>query len=369
MEYSEQEQILIWLSSIEGIGPKRYYGLISLYPDPFELWEELNPNNPALNILGDKVKRLVLENKSKDSINRLFEKLESKKVQAVSISSYAYPQLLREIVDAPPVLFVKGDVSLLSQRCISIVGSRRCTRYGREAAAYFARSLAAEGVVVVSGMARGVDSEAHKGALEVDGGRTMAVLGCGVDMVYPPEHFKLYEEIIARGAVVSDYPLGTPPLAQHFPARNRIISGLSESTILVEADERSGALITVDYAVEQGREVYCVPGSIFAQTSRSPNRLIKMGANLAADVADVLGNGYNSKDTLFSNARKPVQLDINEQKIIDILQEGETGAEELIIRLGLDASETQSILALMELRGIIKKLPGGAYCIEGSEYC
>ena len=370
MQRSEADRILLWLASIDGIGPKRYYKLMSLYPDPLELWDEIRESNGHLNFLGAKLKADLIARRSEAHIEQVEEMLARHGVQAVLQSDYEYPQSLREIVDPPAILFVKGNMDLLTSRCIGIVGSRRCSRYGREVARDFGVGIAESGITVVSGMARGIDTEAHKAALSVKDGTTIAVLGCGVDVIYPPENRALYEEIVARGAVISEYYMGTAPLAQHFPARNRIISGLSESVLLAEADIKSGAMITVDYALEQGKEVYCVPGNIYSSYSRGTNYLIKNGANMATEVADIVNGYYNSahENLPFNQARQPIELDEQERKIVDWLLEGSMSTDELIARTGISAPEMATLLTMMELRGIIKKLPGGTYCIEGKEY-
>ena len=246
---------------------------------------------------------------------------------------------------------------------LAVVGSRRCTRDGQRAAREFAQGLAENGVTVVSGMARGIDSCAHRGALD-GGGQTIAVLGCGVDIVYPPENDRLMAEILdSGGAVISEYLPGTPPAPGNFPARNRIISGLSEGTLLVEGAKASGAMITVNFALEQGRDVFAVPGSIYSPLSATPNRMILEGAFPALCHWDILEH-YRWAQRPGEDPRreaKPVELDADEAAIVEPLREQALTFDELSAVTGFPAAKLNSHLTILELRGIIEKVPGGQY--------
>lgn len=209
-------------------------------------------------------------------------------IKVIDIKDKEYPKLLKGIYDPPKRLYILGNIDILDNPCIAIVGSRVASEYGKKAAKYFAYHLAKERFNIVSGLARGIDSYSHIGALDAYG-KTIAVIGCGLDIVYPKENEKLEENIIKNGGtIISEYPLGTPPRKNHFPARNRIISGLSKGTIVVEAKEKSGSLITADFAIEQGREVFAVPGNINSINSLGTNCLIKDGAILINNYKDVL---------------------------------------------------------------------------------
>ena len=216
------------------------------------------------------------------------ERLEALGANVITLADENYPELLKEIYDPPIVLYVKGDLSCaLAHPSIGVVGSRRCSTYGVNAANFLARELAAQGIAIVSGLARGIDGASHRGAIEA-AGKTVGVIGTGLDVIYPKEHKKLTDEVAENGAVVSEFPLGTPPLAQNFPYRNRVISGLCFGILVVEASEHSGSLITARLAQEQGREVFAVPGNITSQTSFGPNFLIKDGAKLVQQARDVI---------------------------------------------------------------------------------
>ncbi|HXG59922.1 MAG TPA: DNA-processing protein DprA [Planctomycetota bacterium] len=216
------------------------------------------------------------------------ELAERRKIAILPCTSPEFPPALRALYDHPLVLYRRGELREEDALAVGIVGSRRCTDYGRRQAARFARELAAQGLTIVSGLARGVDTAAHRGALQARGGRTLAVLGSGLLRIYPPENARLLEDICARGAALSEFPLTSGPRTENFPRRNRLISGLSLGILVVEAAERSGALITADWALEQGRDVFCVPGSVESPLSRGCHRLIQQGAKLAAHPEDVL---------------------------------------------------------------------------------
>lgn len=271
-------------------------------------------------------------------------------VQRITPGMPEYPALLAEIKNAPKELYYTGNAGLLKKRCAAVVGSRSTTQYGRKIAADISKKLAVKGVTVVSGMARGIDTCAHRGALDADG-TTIAVLGCGVDICYPEENKKLRQEICEKGLVVSEYPPGTEPRPYYFPQRNRIISGLSEITTVVQARNTSGALITAEFAAEQGREVCAVPGNIDSEYNLGNNKLIKDGARPVINTGDVLemmGLDVIDEDT----ARK--LLSDNEMKIFCLLAaKGEMTVDELCMELGKPPSYVSSIVTVMELKGTV----------------
>ena len=263
----------------------------------------------------------------------------------------------------PPTLYARGTAPLDAERMFAIVGSRRSTRDGQRAAREIAEGLAGAGVTVVSGMARGIDTYAHEGALAADG-RTIAVLGCGVDVCYPPENEALMRRIIeSGGAVISEYPLGTKPLSGNFPQRNRIISGLSAGTVLVEGAQKSGAMITVNCALEQGRDVFAVPGSIYSPLSAAPNRMIVDGATPVISPWEILEYYRWGKrpEASTANPHREIELDADEAALVEPLREQELSFEELTQITGFSPSKLNSHLTMLELRGIIMKVPGGMY--------
>ncbi len=275
-----------------------------------------------------------------------------------------YPACLRAIFDPPPVLYVRGELTPQDEYAVAIVGSRRATAYGRGMAQEIAGHLARAGVTVVSGLARGVDAAAHRGALAA-GGRTIAVLGCGVDQCYPPEHTGLRDQVAAHGAVVAEFPLGAAPDKWRFPARNRVISGLSLGTVLIEAPNDSGAMITADFALEQGREVFAVPGNIDTFASRGCNRLIKEGAHLVESAADILEAldlstaGLEEEPPL--QPALPLPLTPEEERILALLGPQQKHVDALTAESTLPSGRVLSALTLLEMKGAARRLPGNYY--------
>ena len=267
-----------------------------------------------------------------------------------------YPPPLARIFDPPLVLWVRGSVESLSSAGIAIVGSRAASVYGEEAATRLASDLASRGFVIVSGLARGIDAAAHRGALAV-GGRTVAVLGCGVDVAYPPEHVELMTQVSRSGAVISEFPPGTAPLKMNFPRRNRIISGLSHAVVVVEARQRSGALITADCALEQGREVMAVPGSVLSERHRGSHTLLKAGAALVESAADVL-----EALKMSAGPSLPGGAAAEQDRLVEVMDAGESYALDALAAMSGEGVATllPRLLAL-ELEGRIRRLPGGRF--------
>lgn len=293
------------------------------------------------------------------------EKVEKAGVKVVNFLAEGYPKILLEIPDPPPYLYVKGETAGL-EPAIAIVGSRRASTYGLMTTTKLARELAGHRVTVVSGMARGVDSAAHRGALD-NGGHSIGVLGCGIDVLYPPENRRLFEEMAARGALFSEFPMGTLPLADNFPRRNRIISGISRGVLVVEATENSGSLITAQYALEQGREVFAVPGNINYSSSRGGNRLIKQGAKLVEGVEDILEEllPYRRHTIAEGSTSEPgFSLTPQEAAIYTLLAGSPLHIDDVIRKSGLTVGEVSAILLRLELKGAIMQLAGKNFAIS-----
>ncbi len=299
-------------------------------------------------------------------IAREAEALDRAGITVVTCLDQAYPPRLRTIPDPPPFLAISGTLKPSDELAVAVVGTRHPTTAGCLVTHQLARALASAGVTVVSGLALGIDGAAHRGALEGDG-RTLAVLGCGIDQTYPSEHKALRQQIEARGAVLSELPWGAAPLAHHFPRRNRIISGLSLGVLVVEAATRSGSLITARLAAEQGREVFAVPGPIHAEQSRGPNGLIKQGAKLVERVEDIIEEllpqlDAPARDRLAQRTGSGVPaatpLDGEESLVYNLLSFEPTPIDELITKSGLPAGTVNGLLLAMELRGLARRLPG-----------
>jgi DNA processing protein len=286
------------------------------------------------------------------------EGIEKLRDSVVTLLDEAYPSLLREIPDPPLALHFAGDLSLLRQPSVAIVGSRRCTPYGANAAEQLARQLASTGLGIVSGLARGIDSAAHQAALDARG-TTIAVLGTGIDVVYPRSNLRLFRRIAEKGVIVTEFPPGTPPKPEHFPVRNRIISGLSHGTVIVEATSRSGSLITARLAAEQNREVFAVPGSIFSAGSEGPNRLIQYGAKLVHDANDVLEELPG--EFRFAAQPEPEPDSPLREVLAAIARDEASPVETVATKVGSTPNAVAESLLQLELGGWIRAVPGGRY--------
>lgn len=282
----------------------------------------------------------------------------------LTLDDERYPVLLSEQPDAPPVLYIRGTLTTADDQALSMVGTRKATTYGRDAAHFLAKNLVKHGVTVISGLAHGIDTAAHRGALE-GGGRTLAVLGCGIDKIYPNDNAKLAHSIIEQGALISEFPIGTPPESRNFPRRNRVISGLSLGVLVVEAPEKSGAMITASVAAEQGREVFAIPGNIFSPASAGTNRLIQDGAKLVITVNDVLNelnitrNAYETRVA----AEKIAPSSELEEDILEHLGLDPIHVDELVRLSGLPVATISSTLTILELKGLARSVGHMQYCL------
>jgi len=366
----------IALNMIRGIGPRKANQLIDRFGTPAQVFVASRLSLEKEGIKPETIRELH-DSEILEKANAEIERLEQLGASVITLEDDDYPSLLREIHDPPIALYVRGDLKKACERpCIAVVGSRRCSTYGVNAAQSLSRDLAANGLTIVSGMARGIDAAAHRGALE-GGGLTIAVVGTGLEKTYPKEHKKLEDEIIANGAVISEFPLGTPPLPQNFPYRNRVLSGLCVCVMVVEAAEHSGSLITARLAYEQGREVSAVPGNITSQTSFGPNFLIKDGAKLVQywrDVVEelprdlkekILGVKRPTKSDDQSNVQpvfETVALSDHERKLLDLLTaDAPSHIDQLLISSGMNSSELMTALLGLEMKDRIKQLPGKSF--------
>ena len=302
------------------------------------------------------------------SAEKQLERVETLGARIITFADTSYPRLLRQIHNPPIILYARGRHFPQDRRSIAIVGSRNPTHYGFEAAETFGFDFASRGVTVISGMARGIDSAAHMGCLR-GGGFTVAVIGTGIDVVYPAENEKLFKRIAQHGMILSEFPLGSPPEPWNFPIRNRVISGLCEGIVVVEATKKSGSLITASLALEQNREVFAVPGSIHSFKSTGTHHLIKQGACLAEKADDVLEelgfpeNFAKSGHKKIQNIGFPPNLDAREKKIYEILSDYPVHMDQIMRKGEFEAGEAASILMEMELKGLIKQLPGKMFVL------
>lgn len=335
------------LLTVPGIGQERVKSLLRYFGSAREAWQADRRTLFLSGSLSEAVLDCLIERRQQIDPNVQLLAWRDRGIFTVSQNDPNYPSLLQNIYNPPVLLFYQGSLPD-HDRLIAIVGSRRATAYGKSAASGLAASLAEAGIWVVSGAARGIDTAAHRGALEK--GKTIAVLGCGVDICYPSENAKILARIAASGAVLSEYPPGMPPAPGMFPARNRIISGLCRGTVIIEAAEKSGALITADAALEQNRDVFAVPGSIFSQHNRGTHSLIKQGAKLIDCAADILEE-YQIEGTAI---KKSVNLEPLEEVVLDVLSPDIPQClEEIMLRSKLDAANVSYILLQLELQGMV----------------
>ncbi|WP_312115227.1 DNA-processing protein DprA [Brevibacillus reuszeri] len=289
----------------------------------------------------------------------------AKGIQYVCFLDDDFPEQLRHIPDPPLLLFYRGDLQLLHKPAIGVVGSRKPTPYGRASCAHLVKELVQAGLVIISGVAYGIDGEAHETTIK-NNGKTVGVLGCGIDQVYPPRHRALYEKIAALGLLISEYPPGTPPVPGLFPERNRIISGLSHGTLVIEAAEKSGSLITADCALEQGKDVFAIPGPIFSSLSAGPHNLIKQGAKLvtrSADILEELGHFFHTKPELGSSRSVNENfLNKEELTIIEVVTHEGIHVDDLVCQLEPDLRKSlHQILFRLEAKGVLVSLAGGYF--------
>lgn len=363
-EYSEQERYWIWLNRATGHSVRLFDKLISAFESPEQLFRSVVSGRPHEEI-PDEVLGALKKTADEKLMDSYIKRLSEKGIECVTRISCDYPALLKEIADSPSVLYVRGKLHEQIELPIAVIGSRKCTAYGRDVAYKLSAQLARQGACIVSGLAYGVDSIAAQGALSCAENQypTIAVLGCGVDVVYPSGSAAIYRQISERGAVISEFLPGTKPLAQHFPIRNRIISGLSRGVVIVEAAEKSGTFITVDHALDQGRDVFSVPGRITDSASRGTNNLIRNGMAKAVygvnDILEEYGKAVNGKT--FAKEVDLSNLDVNQALIVKLLQVEDRDFDELCEMVPLPVSELNSALTSLEFSGIIKQLPGRVY--------
>jgi DNA processing protein len=329
---------------VKGIGAVRLRSLLDAFGDAQSAWQAHPEELRAAGLPAGIVENLI-KLRASVVLETIWDQIQAQGIQVIIWNDEQYPVRLREIDQAPPVLYVRGVLDLQDEWAVAIVGTRRITAYGRQVAERIAVKLANSGITVVSGLALGVDTVAHHATLDA-GGRTLAVLGCGVDRLYPPRNRQLAERILESGALLSDYAPGTPPEASNFPPRNRIISGLSLATVVVEASEKSGALITADFAVEQGREVFAVPGSVFSPQSRGPNRLIQNGAHPLLDPQEILDILDLTRVAAQSEARIILPANATEAQLFAILGHDPLHVDEIRAQSDLPIEQVTATLAL-----------------------
>jgi DNA processing protein len=358
-----QQDLKYWVgfSLIPGIGRVRFGQLHSRFGSLENAWKA-GPAELKKTGLDHSVIRSITDTRPKISPDDEMEKLERLGVKALTVHSDQYPARLKEIYDYPPVLYVRGELLPEDEWCVAVVGTRRASVYGRQVTEEFVADLCRSRITVVSGLARGIDTIAHRAALEV-GGRSVAVFACGLDIVYPGENAELARRLMRQGALVSEYPLGTKPRPDNFPRRNRILSGLSLGVLVIEAGEDSGAMITAHLAAEQNREVFAVPGSILSPASRGTNALIQEGAKLVRSYTDILEELNLTAVAQQMEMKELLPESDTEATLLKHLGAEPTHIDAVCRSTGLPASTVSSTLAMMELKGMVKQVGGMNYSL------
>jgi DNA processing protein len=358
IELNDDSLIWIALGRVKHIGPVLIKRLLEKFGSPNGVFAARESELRSVDDVGPKVAKSILGGPDLEFASEQLEICCKKKFNLVSINCPEYPSMLKHIYDPPHLLYVRGELSDSDKPAVAVVGSRAASHYGKRMAEQVAYGLASSGVTVVSGMARGIDSIAHKAALETSG-RTIAVLGCGLDIVYPPENTTLYRDIPDHGAVITELPCGTPPDGPNFPRRNRIISGLSLGVVIVEAGKKSGALLTARHALDQNREVFAVPGNTTSITSSGTNSLIKQGARLVTSADDVL----SELEFLLPGERRavePLRVSMNSRQIqvFEVMGDEPLHVDQLARMTSIGVPELLGILLDMELKAAVRQVPG-----------
>ena len=362
MQPSDNQRYWLALHLVPGFGIVKLSALLARFESAEALWREPDASLRRLDLPAQLVEQFC-QGRREVKLERELERLAKTGAHLATQDDDNYPHLLRDLSDRPPLLFVQGDLACAAQPCLAIVGTRRASRYGWDAANRLAEDLAQQGITIVSGLAQGIDAAAHRGALNA-GGRTIAVVGTGIDRVYPRENSDMAEAIAAQGAIISEMPLGAPPLAKNFPQRNRLISGLSLALLVAEAPEKSGALNTAAHALEQGRDVFAIPHNIFSATGRGCNKLIQDGAKLIADADDIL----DELNVTHRNVQTSIQAqEIQPENELESIVFAQLGADpvhvDIIVRqTQLPTAKVSSALTMLELKGLAESAGPMQYC-------
>jgi DNA processing protein len=362
---TDEKRYWVGFTFVKGIGAVRLRALLDYFGSAEAAWKA-NPFDLVAAGIGPKLAERVLQARKNVDLDQVLAQAEKNQIRILTWDDAEYPAHLKEVDQPPPVLYLRGTLTAEDAWAVAIVGTRAVTSYGRQVAEELATVLAQNGVTVVSGLARGVDAVAHSAAIKA-GGRTLAVLGSGVDKIYPPEHRQMAEKIAAQGAVLSDYAPGTPPESVNFPPRNRIISGLSMAVVVIEAGETSGALITAAFAADQGRDVFAVPGPVYAPQSKGTNRLIASGAKALLNPNEVLEALDLTRNIERREVRRVVPSDVTEAALLDLLTVEPVHVDELRARLNLPVEKISAALTMMELKGLVRQVGGMNYVATREE--
>lgn len=363
---SEYEFYWYWLASTQGVGAKRILSLAEQELNFAELFALAKQGKPLEQFgLAPVIAKRLAARANRELLEEELLELKRKKIGICTMVSHDYPPLLKEIHAPPALLYYKGSMDVLKEKALAVVGSREASRAGTANIRHISRELAEAGVCIISGMARGIDAAAHRGALDAECGRTIAVLGCGVDIAYPRENQDIYEQICERGAVISEYRPGTTPLPGNFPVRNRIMSGMVPGVLVGDGKAKSGAQITVRLAVEEGRDVFALPTEAMNPLFELPNLLLAEGAHVCLSSESILNfYGWGARERKESRLAQPQGLDFLEGELYNLLLKGEMEIQELADSLGKQPQELSFALTRLELKGLIVRLAGNIFALS-----
>ncbi|MEG0584819.1 MAG: DNA-processing protein DprA [Christensenellaceae bacterium] len=362
---TSEEKYWVWLSTVRGIGPVKFYDIINYFEDAKTAWENVGEISHIIKGIGDATAKNLIQSANDSYIEDFLKELDTKQIKMVTRLDQCYPQTLANIENPPPLLYYKGILPDFEDRTCGMVGSRRPTKFGFNIAHDISYNLASQNVLIISGLARGIDTAAHTGALDA-GGITAAVVGCGVDVIYPAENRNVYEKIIENGVILSEFPPGEEPLAKNFPQRNRIIAGLSQALIVGEGGEKSGARITADYALRQGIDIYATVCDLKSTMAKLPLYLLDSGSMMITDGYEVMRSQkweINAKKRKAKN-KSDNKLDLFEAQIYNLLLKEDLSAEELANYLEANMKDVNTAITVMELKSLISSLPGGKFSIN-----
>lgn len=356
----ERIKYWFWMSGIRGVGPRTADRLLEHFGDIVSVFEASENSLRSCAFLRKEQAEHIIYSRNRYCIEKAYEEMLHKDIRCISREDSAFPPFFKLIHNTPVAIFVKGHLPREDEWMMGVVGARSCSSYGRQMARMLSRGIACSGVSIVSGMARGIDSAAHWGAIE-GGAVTYGILGCGLDICYPPENMDLYEEIAAGGGLLSEFPPGVPPEGRNFPMRNRLIAALSKGILVVEARRRSGSLITVEQGLDMGKEIFAVPGRVNDALSEGCNQLIRAGAHIVLEPSDVLGEfGILAREY----KKNKITLDNSEKVVYASICLVPRSADELSMMTGMKVQEVMKCLITMELKGIINRVGKNQYILS-----
>jgi|AntRauTorcE11897_2_1112592.scaffolds.fasta_scaffold00001_80 DNA processing protein len=364
MVLTQDELVVIWLDLFEGLTIKRKYEVLNYYKTSKDLFNNFSKDKNIFNRFIDSTLFAKMSYAlDEDFLKKQVMQYEKMNISVVTLNSKNYPKLLKEVATPPLVLYCKGNIELLNTECFAIVGTRRATRYGKKVTNNFTKQLVHNDFTIISGMADGIDTQAHRTALS-EGGKTIAVLGGGVNEIYPSSNIGLSKEIVNKGLLISEYKPDQRPVGFHFPVRNRIIAGISSGVLITEGSLKSGSMHTKEYALEANRNLFIVPGNIDSTQSEGCNAVIKSLQGCIVTTPDDILEAYGKTNNYVSHQKKTsFQLSIDEQTIINAIGKHEAHYSHLLEKTNLTSKTLNSLLTTMQVRGIIKKLPGNIYSI------